>query len=492
MRKGFISLFAGNLFGKIIGAVRELILAALFGTSTPVAAFRIASTATFVPVNLFTADALSIGFLPNHSRFLLEDRRRAVVFYRAVAALVLALSVAVAVLLLATRDWWVSVIAPGVEGSPSSLAAAMLGIMALAVPFYVHANLASFLEISHGGYLLASARPTVQSLGLIAGTVAAFYLGEPLFLAAGFTSAYVIFSVWASIRVHRRGYARDPLGRSMLSRADASEAWGVFIRTITPVLWLPVIVQGAWVGERAITSLLGAEHIAALDYARFITETAMALIAAPLGLLLLASLAIQTPAEARATSRLLSERILTVCVPLSACLAAASPLVISVVFGRGAFGAESVAITTSFLMGMSVGLWAQVLAYAQVKALNSRRRNAEAALVIASGSATMIIADLLLVGPLGALGIGLGVSIGALVQAALATWRLGISRPMVARVLLLSPVFLAALWGASATSSGQDPAEWLLPSLAVTLISLAWVLLIPRLRADLAALVKRA
>jgi peptidoglycan biosynthesis protein MviN/MurJ (putative lipid II flippase) len=484
MRIGFISLLSGNLAGKIVGIMRELLLAALFGTSAPVSALRVATTGTFVPINLVTADALSVGFLPNHSRLLIEDQRRAVVYYRSVERIVLALTIAAAIVLIAVPNLWVGVLAPGLAKGALGLAGEMLIVMSISLPFYVHANLAAYLEMSNGRYLLASARPTVQSIGLMVGTLSAFVLGQPVLLAVGFTAAYVFMSGWALLRV-RQGELTLISGPP-ISREERIEATWVFWRTLRPIIWLPLITQGVWVAERAVTSLVNASAVAALDYARLVTETGAVLISAPLGLLMLSSFATLSAEESRMRLAAITRTLALVGVPLSAILFVGSSVITSTLYARGAFDARSVATTSSMLAGLSVGVWAQTISYAHVKSLNAQRRNRTAALVTASGAIVWIVAQFLLAREIGALGVGLGASFGAvtqLVASSLATRQLKV---LILRMALLLPVIAFTVF-ISICVKGYP---WM-ALLMVILFSVVWLLVVPRLRANLFELVSK-
>lgn len=437
MRRGLLSLVSGNILGKLVGIVRELILATLFGTGAPVSAFRIASTGTLVPINLATADALSVGFLPVHSRLLQESPRDAAVYYRTVSRIVLALGIILLILIACLRDVWASLIAPGSPPATLSLAGSMLAVMALSIPFYIQANLASYLETSHGKFVLASARPTVQSLGLIGGTISAYVLGAPVMLAVGFTSAYIFMSLWGAVRIRRAGYVRVP---EPPTRSESLEAARRFWTTVRPVLWVPVISQSVWIAERAIASLTSDDAVAALDYARLITETVQVLISAPLGLVMLSTFASFDAAEARLRLRQTGDVLLLLTVPFSCMLAVGGRFLVEVVYLRGAFDEEAATVTAAIFIGLAVGLWAQALSYTHVKYLNSRGRNREAALALAIGSALWILSQFVLTRELGPLGLGLGASIGFVAQLIITSL---MSRQLVAvarRLLSLSPM----------------------------------------------------
>lgn len=101
MLRAGMKLFSGSLVGKLAGALREMLLAYLFGTSGIVAAIRAAQSATLVPVNFFTADSLSAGFLPLYSRNLQNTPSRAVALFWWVAGLLMVMSLLTVMILYA-------------------------------------------------------------------------------------------------------------------------------------------------------------------------------------------------------------------------------------------------------------------------------------------------------------------------------------------------------------------------------------------------------
>lgn len=425
MIKGFRALFAGGLLGKLLGLIREVLLASLFGTSSPVAAFRVAQTATFVPLNFFTADTLSAGFLPLHSRLRDSNPRLAVALYKCTSYIVGALGLLMAVALILGGSLWVELLAPGYSSGLVKQTHLMVIVMSLGIPFYLSTVLASYLEISNGIYGIAALRSTGQSVGLILGTVAAFYLKEPIYLAWGFTGAYVVLAFWAYVRI-RRAKLTAAGGRLdwRNARASASSLW----YAIRPMLLVPILLQGSIAVERAVTTLVSSSAAASLDYARLITDTALILVAGPLGLTALASFPSEKHHVVRKKVTDIAALVLVVGIPLSSLIFILADEIVTILFARGAFDSAAVSVTSAFLSGLGIGLWAQVLSYFLAKVLSSRRRNKEAAIGLALGSLSMIIFDLVSYEALGPFGIGLGASVGALVQVSYCGMRLSVLR----------------------------------------------------------------
>lgn len=485
MIRGFKSLFAGGLVGKLLGLLREVLLAYLFGTSSPVAAFRVAQTATFVPLNFFTADTLSAGFLPMHARLRLQDPRLAAVLYKCTSCIVIALGLLMSGLLIVGSKFWIGLLAPGYGSALVEQTRAMVLVMCLGVPFYLITVLASYLEISNGVYRIASLRSTLQSVGLIAGTLAAFYFGQPTFLAWGFTSAYVVLAGWSHMRVSKANMVGSHVRLEWTESVNTvSSLW----RAVRPMLYVPVLLQGSIAVERAVTTLISASAAAALDYARLITETALILVAGPLGLTALASFASEKHHIVRMKVIGIASIIVLAGVPLSSFIFLNANILVTVLFARGAFTAEAVDTTSFFLMGLGIGLWAQVLAYFLTKVLSSRHRNREAALSIAIGSLCMISFDIVSFPILGPFGIGLGASLGALSQAIYCCLRLSMMRKTLANLAWLAPgLFLTLVMGPwSADAKGWSSVLLVVSTLIVWAI---YLLAIPKTRGTLVGLV---
>lgn len=441
MRGGVLALLTGTVVGKIIGLLRELLLAALFGTSSVTAAYRIAQTAVLVPVNFVSADALSAGFLPNHSKALRREREFADALYSVVQRSLAVVSFAIAAALLIWRNWWAQALAPGVDQETWELAGGMIAILALSVPFYLSTNVTAYLEMSHGKHLLMASRPTVQSIGLIAGTIAAFVTGVPAYLAIGFTASYVLLSLFGMLRVRQLGIGvLTPRSRLRALRLPAARmVW----RSMRPLVAVPLLVQGAWVVERIVASLISTSSVAATDFARFITDTALAMIGVPVGAVALAFYATKSHEELRQHLDRVAGAVLLLAMPVSGVLLCGGVPIVMLLFERGAFDRESTEATAAFLAGLSVGLWAQCLAYVQLKALSSQNRNRVVGAALAAGALVSITTSFALYEPLGLFGLGLAASLGSMTQLLVATISLSATRSVFRSLLLHLPAAIA-------------------------------------------------
>jgi putative peptidoglycan lipid II flippase len=434
----FAKLFAGGVLGKALGVVRELALAASFGTGSAAGAFRAAQVATILPTHFFVSDTLNAGFIPLCARYLRDDPDRARALFWSVFALLNAIGIALAALLFLAAAPIASVLVPGFPTEQQALTAAMMRAMAVGVPFYVQATLASYVEMAHGRYFVASIRTGVQNVGLIVGVIAAALTGNPLLLGWGFTGFCVLFALIGVGSVARAGL----LGRP--HDVDWHEARSVlrdFAIVIAPLVLLPLLQQGGHAVERVVASLVDARAVPAVDYARAISDTGLALLAVPLGMAGLAELGRVDAAVARRQTRRMLRPLLLVTVPCSLFLVLHAESVVRLVFGRGAFGEESVAVTTLVLLGLAAGFWAQVTAYVLAKAMSAQGHNWKVAAITAMASLAHVGTNVLLFRALGALALGIAASAQALVLLFLAARALRVGRDV---SLILIPLTVGA------------------------------------------------
>jgi len=442
---GFARLFTGAVIGKVLGLVRELALAALFGTGTVASALRASQTATLIPAQFVTGETLSAGLVPLLVRYRRDDPARATALFRAVSVLLFLFSAVATIAIVLGARAWASILFPGFSAAALNTTVQLLGIMALGIPFYVQSAMFWYWEMACGGYALAAARPAVQNLGMLLGIVIAWQTGNPLWLAWGFTAAYValcaLSPIWLSGTL-RGSHA----GR--VSRGETLAALSAFGREVRFLLLLPILFQAGIAIERILASLLGDATVASVDYAKVLVETGLAVFALPLGLASVAELSRTGVDSIRHRISSLLPLLLALSVPVSAALVVHGPLVVDAFYARGAFDAESVRITSQVLIGLGVGLWAQLATYVLAKGMSAQLRNREMVRCMAIGLVVATVVQLLLWRSLGALALGLGVSVGAIVQLTLVARAVGIGNALVRHCSLLIP--LAAFYALAA------------------------------------------
>lgn len=411
--KGAFSLFFGNLASKLSGAVREILFAALFGATDIAAAFRISQTGFYSPTHALVVETVGAGFVPNYRESLRiggAETQALLIVATLCASLI---SGIIGIVLFAFAPEIVAVVAPGANGDARSLAELMLAICAMAVPFYVVGSFFGYLEIAHGRYAPIASRPVLLNVVSIAGALAAVVFHAPAYLAVGILVGHVGFFFWTITAAVRAGVLRFWFPRGLEVYRSAGKRF--FVRA-APLVALPLLAQANVIAERIVGSFLGTAVIPCIDYARFITDTTLALFAVPLGVATMATYGGLRSSEMIDHVNKVSSHLALVAFPISAFLACNAADVVHVLFVRGAFDAVAASNTAQIVRGLGVGLGAMTVSYYLQMALNAQLRNIESVFTVCLAVAANIAINLLLWRRLGPLALGLGATAYGITQ----------------------------------------------------------------------------
>lgn len=472
------TLLFGGVASKALGVARELLTAALFGTGPIAVAYRLAQAAFLIPLHGFFSETFNAGFTPAYARTRHSDEARSRVLFAAMHAVVLGVSLSVGALVLLAAAQWVRVLAPGFDAATARLAAQMVAVLALTMPFYALTGLYAAAQLAAGDARMTAARAAAQNVGLIGGTALAWWLGEPVLIAAGFLAAYVALAGFGLRAMLARGLELWPRrGEWPLARELLGGVW----KAVRVLLLVPVLLQVHFVVERRVASLVSDGAVAALDYARFLSDTAVLLLAVPFGLAGLGAMATMTDARFRSTARRSLRMLLYAGLPVSLAAAVHGETIVRAVFARGAFDAESVAATAAILQWLAIGLWAQLVGYAGAKFLSARNGNTRLIGVYAAAVACNVALNLALYPLVGTAALGISAAAYGLVFGVLVLKCLGLLAPL-AKDLATA----GALAGAYALAWVLAPAElvthaWL-PLAAFALYWATAAAVVPRCR----------
>lgn len=469
-------LLLGGMVGKLLGVLRELIFAWLFGTGAVASAFRLAQSAFLIPLHGFVSESINGAFTPKYSAQRETEPHRAAALFSGLYTVLLLISIIVAIGLFVGADLWVAALAPGFDAERRQVATAMLQVLALALPAYVVSGLFASVDLAMGKGGLSAARASLQSLGLILGTLSASWLGMPSLIALGFVLAYLAFAFVGGRVVVGAGLNLRPVTRLTPEiRKGLLDLFKVF----RVLIWIPIAFQVNGIIERRVASLVSLDAMAAVDYARFITETLIILVAMPFGLAGLSTMSGMDDATFSRAKLQAFRALLYVGLPLSALLYANATLVISVVFERGAFGAGSVAVTAQILSGMAVGIWGQLLGYAGAKFLSARGRNAGALVASLAGITCSVAILLICQSLLGTAVLGAAAAAQGIVFGAFILWRLEVLRDLGVELLSLTSLALIYCFVVSPLQQGLAASLWLnavsaITFWAISLFGLPW------------------
>ncbi|MEI9952478.1 MAG: lipid II flippase MurJ [Pseudomonadota bacterium] len=418
-------LLFGGIVGKVLAVARELLSAWLFGTGLVASAYRIAQSGFLIPLNGFVSDALSAGFMPRFAQNRVSTFDKAVSLFAGLHAVLLTISSLVALALIVFSKQWVALLAPGFDDAAANLASAMLQIMALSMPAFVLTALYSSAELVRGKGDLAAARASIQSSGLILGTVMAWWRSQPLLIPVGISLSNFALAYRGIMSARADGLRFWPHRAELaVVRTELRFVWLAF----RLLIWVPVLMQVHFIIERRVASVVGSEAVVALDYARFITETIAVLTAVPFGIAGLSVMSTMGVEAFMEASRRSLRALIYLGVPISACIGVHAGLIVKCVFTRGAFNAESAAVTSTILAGIAGGLWAQLPGYAGAKFLNARGQNGALLVLVASGVGLNVAVNLLGYRLFGPVTLGVANACNNVVFGVLVLWRVGVLR----------------------------------------------------------------
>jgi putative peptidoglycan lipid II flippase len=473
------TLLFGGAASKALGVAREVLTAALFGTGAIAVAYRLAQAAFLIPLHGFFSETFNAGFTPAYARSRRNHAERSRVLFAAMHAVVLVVSLCVGALLALVASRWVGLLAPGFDAPTAAMASQMVAVLALAMPCYALTGLYAAAEIAAGDARMAAARAAAQNIGLIAGTALAWQLDSPVYIAVGFLAAYAALASWGFWRTMTNGLRPWPrLGEWALAREELHTVW----RAVRLLLLVPVLLQVHFVIERRVASLVSDGAVAALDYARFLSDTAVLLLAVPFGLAGLGAMATMSDARFRAAARRAMGMLVYAGLPLSVAAAVHGETIVRAVFARGAFDGESVAATAAILQWLALGLWAQLVGYAGAKFLSARNGNARLIGVYAAAVICNVGLNLALYPIFGEAALGISAAAYGLVFGVLALKCLGLLGTLardVATAGLLAAAYAAA-WALAPADVAQH--AWF-PVATFTLYWAAAAALVPRYRA---------
>lgn len=379
MKKAIISLVSGNLISKGMGLIREIIVAALFGTGYINGAYRVAQTGTLVPVNFLVSDSLT-AFIPLYKIFYKDNENKAQLFFWSMQLLFIFFSLILTVSAVLFVQEWLEIIAPGLDATTRDLSKDMLIVMSFGIPLYLSSALINYVEMAHDDFFPMSVRPSVQNVGMLIGAVVSYFLKNPIYLAWGFTASYIFFFIWVLIRGIRKGLLDFP---TIIEWSILKSVVNNFWETLRPLILLPVMNQGNIAVERAVATLISITAVSALDYAKFITETLILVVSTPVALAGLASWGGLNENEIKKMLIKAVNLLILFSIPFSLFLFVHSELIVTVLFQRGKFDSSSISATSNILQGMSFGLWANVVGYVLIKGLNARLKNMSVMIIMA-------------------------------------------------------------------------------------------------------------
>jgi putative peptidoglycan lipid II flippase len=364
MLAGILTVGGWTMASRILGFLRDILIADMLGAGPVADAFFVANKLPNLFRRLFGEGAFNAAFVPAFSGLLAEEGPDAARHFAEEATAVMAFwlfgitvvaELAMPVLMLG--------LAPGFAEIPDKfhLAVELGRITFPYMPLICLTALMSGVLNGLDRFAAAAAAPVVYNL-----TSIGFMLGLVPFvptaghaLAWGVSASGVFQLALVAWAVRRAGMALH------IPRPRLTPRIRLLLRRMAPGLLGAGVTQLNLAMDVFISSLLPAGTVSVLYYADRVNQLPLGIIGAAVGTALLPTLSRQvrgpTPEEAITTLNRALEYALILTLPAAMALFTVAAPIIAVLFGRGAFTPHAVELSSQSLAAYAVGLPAFVL-----------------------------------------------------------------------------------------------------------------------------------
>ncbi|HUF90780.1 MAG TPA: murein biosynthesis integral membrane protein MurJ [Candidatus Limnocylindria bacterium] len=419
------SIGAATLASRILGFVRDAVVALAFGAGPVTDAFFVAFRIPNILRRLLAEGALSTAMIPVFSDYAAtRPRDEFVRMLRAVSGTALAALVVTTVLGVILSPWLLRAIAPGFTSDPAQESLAVL-LTRVMFPYLLLVGLSALVMgalNAHGRFFAAALGPAVLNVGMIAGVFVLASRVDPaiLALAIGVLVGGVGQLAVQLPSLRACGLLAPPVwepGHPAVRRVA---------RLLVPAVFGLAAVQVMVLVNTVLASLLPSGSISYLYYADRVMEF-------PLGVFGVALASASLPAMSRlaaagdtagvaATLGFALRLSVFVSLPATVGLVILSEPIIRVLFERGLFTAADTAATAYALVWYSVGLTGFAGARIVAQAFYAVGQPGTAVRLGIMAIAVNVVSALALMTPMAHAGLALASSIGAFANLAGLVW----------------------------------------------------------------------
>ncbi len=359
-----VVVIALTVLSKVLGFVREMIVAAYYGAGAVTDAYLTATLVIMLILNITGGRSLGTVFIPVYYEVCAKGAgKRAERFTGTVLTLAFTISLLTAVLCFIFAPLLVGAIVPGLPFQTRELAVCFTRLLVAGIPLLAISGLLSSLLNVHNNFSVQAAQGIPLNMAVM-GFIFFSGAGVVTGLVAGTLAGYLA-QVLVTLQALKKRQVR------IFTRVDYREPGLTRVgRLLLPVMAGGVVTQLNPVINRILASRLPEGTISALSYADRIIQM-------PLGVLVTAIIVVSYPAMSRAFTRERSADMiemvnswsgvmLFVIAPIALALAFLNYPIVQVIFERGAFSSEATGATAGALLFYSLGLpfvaWGRFLA----------------------------------------------------------------------------------------------------------------------------------
>jgi putative peptidoglycan lipid II flippase len=408
---------SATLISRILGFVRDMVIAQLFGAHGATDAFFVAFGVPNLLRRVFAEGGLTASFVPVYSEYLdkegVEDTRKlADATFTTLAVVLAAVSVAGVVL----APWLIKILVPGFAGVSGKIELTVL-LTRIVFPFIFFVGLGSLstgILNTRGHFFWPAVSPAFLNLSMISLALLLYArLGVPVVaLAIGALLGGVLQLIIQYPPMITRGVA-PRLTRNILHPG----LWRVLKLMLPALLGLGVNQINILV-DRWIASWLPEGSVSYLYYGNRLVQFPLGVFGIAIAVAILPVLsdhaAKEEMAELKASLLYGLKLAMFVMIPASAGLMALKTPMINVLFQRGAFGPDAATATASALFYYSIGLFAFAGVKVAASGLYSLQDTKSPFIISIYALIINVVFNIVLMGPMRHNGLALATSISSI------------------------------------------------------------------------------
>jgi putative peptidoglycan lipid II flippase len=400
----------GNVLSRGLGLVRDVVIASTFGATAGTDAFVLARTLPTILYDLLVGTVSTAAFVPvfvQHAR----DERQLWRLVGAIFSLAGLAFVTLAVVLGLFAEPLVGVIGSGFStANQRELAANLMRIALVSVVFQGLAGVLTSALYAQNRFALPAFATAAYNVGIIVGILLlARPLGVPALAIGLVIGALAQFLLQASgLRQFWRAY------RPRIDLADAGVR-RILVLAGTVAAGLVVTAAGQFI-DRNLASRLPEGSLTSMEYATRVIQFPLGIVGLAVSFAILPTLSRFTDSSSSHDGGLFEYRealvfglklVLLLMLPAFALLAALNRPLVEVLFERGAFGPQDTARTAAIFLAYSPMLPLTAVDFLLINAFYARQNARTPVLVGVVGVGIYLAVALVLIGPLGAVGLAL-------------------------------------------------------------------------------------
>ncbi|MFN4217806.1 MAG: murein biosynthesis integral membrane protein MurJ [Candidatus Bipolaricaulia bacterium] len=419
--KNVVVISGSTALSRILGLVRDVVIADLFGASRAYDSYLIAFMIPHLLRRLLAEGALSSAFIPIFTERLTTDPNKAARFANTVVTAALIFFPGLVALGILFAPFYVPFFADGFSAEQLELT---IRLTQITFPFIALMGLAAIVMgvlNSYGRFFAPAFAPVLFNVGVILSVfVLLSFFAEPIYaLALG-----VLIGGLGQL-LFQIPYLKDKWRyRPQLDLRD--EGLQQLCKLMLPSVVGLAIFQINSIVDNKLASHLAEGSISALQYAIRLFQLPLGLFVVSVGSVILPKLAAHAAEkDTEAFARTLRESAkfsLFILLPATAGLLALAQPIIQVLFEHGNFTSEDTQLTVYALINLLPGLIGYALAYLLTRAFYALQDTRTPLLIGAVTVALNVILDYALVGPMGVGGLALATSVAGIANALMLLW----------------------------------------------------------------------